>query len=69
MTYVSNDNLTDAYIQSLITRCRFTDVTAENQDWGELYVIQDLNGQLTGIPAMSVARDWLISQYLIQQNS
>lgn len=69
MAYVTNNNLTDAYIQTLITRCGFTDVTAQHLDWGEPYVIRDLNGQLNGMAAISVARDWLITQYLIIQNS
>lgn len=67
MTYVLNADLTDEYIQSLITRNGFSDVTAEVQN-GYLYVIQDLNGNQLNIGSMQDARDWLVMQYLIIQN-
>lgn len=69
MAYVLNANLTDTYIQSLITRNEFTDVTADHEDWNAMYVIQDLNGQLNEFFDMSLLRDWLIQQYVIIQNS
>lgn len=71
MAYVLNVNLTDAYIQSLITRNGYTDVSHQSpyDEAGLLYVIQDLNGNINGFGDMPTTRDWLVQQYLIIQNS
>lgn len=71
--YVPNNQLTDEYVQTLITRAAFTDVTAEYYPpelVGIYYVIRDLNGQDNDFgPNMSGVRDFCIQQYVIQQNS
>ena len=71
MAYVTNANLTDTYIQSLITRNGFTSVINQEpfNEFGWLYAIQDLNGNVQGFGDMPSARDWLIQQYVIIQNS
>lgn len=68
MAYVLVTNLTDAYIQTLITRNGFTDVTSQHPGLG-MYVIQDLDGNLSVYRDMASIRDEMIRQYLIQQNS
>lgn len=71
MAYVLNVDLTDAYIQSLITRNGFTSVIdqAPYNMFGWLYAIQDLNGNVQGFQDMPSARDWLVTQYVLIQNS
>lgn len=71
MTYVLNTNLTNDYIQSLITRNGFTDVTSQSpyNEFGWLYGIMDLNGNVQAFQDMSAARDWLVQQYVLIQNS
>lgn len=69
MAYVLNADLTDTYIQSLMTRNGFTNTASEHPEWGFLYVFKDLNGLETGFSDMPSARDWLIEQYVIIQNS
>ena len=70
MAYVTNDQLTDAYITTLITRCGFIDLTAQYAAaWGVLRVVQDLNGNIKSFSWLPDARDWLIDQYVIIQNS
>jgi hypothetical protein len=67
--YVPTANLTDAYIQSLITRVGWQDVTAQHPDWvspGQ-YVLQDLSGNLT-IYVMETARIALINAYVLMTN-
>lgn len=66
--YVINDDLTDPYIQALITRNGFTDVTPPDQDY-PLYQIQDLDGNVQNCYDMPSARTYLIQKYLIIQNS
>lgn len=70
MAYVPDNQLTDAYITTLITRCGFIDMTAQYAAaWGVLRVVQDLNGNLKGFSWLPDARDYLIQQYVIIQNS
>lgn len=73
MAYVPNADLTDAYIQTLITRANFVDATGEYYDpeWvGIYYVIRDLNGNDSFFnDNRSSVRDFCINQYVIQQNS
>lgn len=67
--YVVNADLTDSYVQYLISRNGFSDVTQANLIQEVPYVIQDLNGNNWNFNNMAEARDWLIIQYMIQQNS
>lgn len=73
MAYVPNNQLTNTYLQSLITRANFTDVTAQYYDAslvGVFFVIRDLNGVDTDFGANHASvRDFCIQQYVIQQNS
>jgi hypothetical protein len=55
------------YIQSLITRCGYTDVT-ENFS-GRFLCVQDLDGNVIFYNDYASARDDLIMKYVIQQNS
>lgn len=70
MTYVLNADLTDAYIQSLIARNGFTSVIDQVpfNEFGWLYAIRDLNGNVQGFGDMPSARDWLVQQYVLMQN-
>lgn len=65
--YILNANLDDAYIQELITRCGFTDVTQPGSYWS--YAIMDQDGITSNMGSINGARDWLIQKWLIQQNS
>lgn len=67
--YVPTANLTNAYIQSLIARVGWTDVTAQHPDWGFMYIIQDLDGGLNGFGDMTSARTALINAYTLMTNS
>jgi hypothetical protein len=63
--YVLNENLTDEYIQELITRCGFTDITPPDE---QPYWIQDLDGGISITTNLPGVRNYLITQWLIQQN-
>lgn len=73
MAYVPNNQLTNSYIQSLITRANFQDVTSQYYDpqWiGIYYVVRDLNGNDSFFDTNRAGvRDFCIQQYVIQQNS
>lgn len=71
MAYVLNADLTDAYIESLITRNGYTNVTSQPpyNEFGLMYIIMDLNGNIQGFGDMPSARDWLVQQYVLIQNS
>lgn len=73
MAYVPDSSLTDEYLQTLIARAGFTDVTAEiygSDLVGIYYAIRDLNGRVTYYDGnRPLVRDQMITQYLIQQNS
>ena len=67
MSYVISANLTMEYIQTLITRVGFTDVTESFPE--HFLCVQDLDGNVNFYHDLSAARDQLINAYLIQQNS
>lgn len=67
MSYVLIENLTDTYIESLISRNGFTNVTVDGGNF--LYSIQDLDGNVTNFQDMDSARRWLINNYVLIQNS
>lgn len=67
--YVPTANLTDAYIQSLVQRVGWQDVTAQHLDWGCVYIIQDLDGNFNGFGDMTSARTALVNAYLLMTNS
>jgi hypothetical protein len=71
MAYVLNTDLTDSYIQSLITRNGFSNIVSQSpyNEFGWMYAIEDLNGNVAGFTDLPSARDWLIQQYVIIQNS
>lgn len=66
--YVPTPNLTDAYIQSLIARVGWTDVTAQNLSWGYMYVFQDIDGGMNASNDMNSARNLLINAYVLMTN-
>ena len=68
MAYIPNNALTLEYVQSLITRCGFTDVSSEHPDEG-LISIRDLNDATSTFYDLASARDSLVLAYVIQQNS
>lgn len=67
MAYVTNANLTMAYIQTLVARNGFTDVTSNFP--GHFLCVQDLDGNVSFYNDIASARDDLIMKYVIQQNS
>ena len=63
--YVYAAWITDDYLQQLILRNNFTDVTTpEQQSWGE-YHIQDADGNVTTCSDKVSTRNWLINQYIL----
>jgi hypothetical protein len=71
VAYILDADLTNEYIQSLITRANFTDATGEYYPdlIGQMYIIRSLNGVETTYYDRGQIRDEMIRQYLIQQNS
>lgn len=67
MSYVKNDDLTLEYVQGLITRCGFTDVSDQYEEG--LISYKDLNESVTTCYSLASARDSLVLAYVIQQNS
>ena len=67
MAYVTNDNLDKTYIDSLIIKANFTNVTSQFP--GHLLAVQDLNNNVIFYNDFPSARDELILQFVIQQNS
>lgn len=65
--YVLIADLTDEYIQELITRNGYTDVTQPDSYYP--YSIQDTDSNIDNFGSIQQARDWLITRYLIVQNS
>lgn len=69
--YVADKDLTNTYIQSLISRNGFIDVTLQYQSQnidGWVYAIQDLEGSVSFYYDMASTRDDMIRKYLIIQN-
>lgn len=66
-SYVKDSDITLSYIQSLIARCGFVDVTDQNPGYACAYT--DLNGNLYRSTDLANLRDQLILFYVVQQNS
>lgn len=69
MAWVLVVDLTDAYIQSLISRNGFTDVTSQHPEFGAPYVVEDLDGGITIYGDADGARKGMLQAYRLIQDS
>lgn len=69
MAWILTENLTDAYVQSLITRNGFTNVTDQHPEFGSPYVVEDLDGDILIYGDMNSARVGMLNSYRLIQDS